>query len=231
MNLSPMQAVSRALHYRFADPDLLRLALTHRSLEADSTDTFASNERLEFLGDAVLGLVVATELHDAWDLPEGQMAKVRAAVVNETTLAAVARTVGIPEALRLGKGEESTGGRHKASIVADAMEAVIGAIFLDGGFESAREVVLERWRPLIADRAAAPGGRDYKTRLQELLARRGEEPVYEIVDEGGPDHARYFETVVRVGGEVVGRGTGTSKKRTEQAAARDALVHLGDTDA
>jgi ribonuclease-3 len=222
----PLEA---SLGYDFADPSLLELALTHRSFTAEE-DAEESNERLEFLGDAVLGLVVSTELHEAWDLREGEMAKVRAAVVNEATLAAVARSIGVDEAVQISRGEDASGGRHKPSILADAMEALIGAVYLDGGLEAARRVVLGRWRPIIADRAASPGERDYKTRLQEVLAREGLLPVYEVAG-SGPDHSRMFEAAVRVGGEILGHGVGSSKKRAQQAAARAALEARGVADA
>ena len=222
----PLEAT---LGYRFGDPSLLELALTHRSFTAEE-DAEESNERLEFLGDAVLGLIVSTELHEAWELKEGEMAKVRAAVVNESTLAAVARSLGIDDAVLISRGEEASGGRTKPSILADATEALIGAVFLDGGLESARRVVLGRWRPIIADRAASPGERDYKTRLQEILAREGDLPVYDVTG-SGPDHSRFFEAEVRVGGATLGRGTGSSKKRAQQAAARDALEARGVADA
>ncbi len=217
------------LGHLFADPGLLDLALTHKSMIAEGAGD-SSNERLEFLGDAVLGLVVADELHQTFDLAEGEMAKVRAGVVNEATLAAVARSVGLGAHVRLGRGEEASGGRRKASILADALEAVIGAIYLDGGLEAARTAVLGLWRPIISERSETPGERDYKTRLQELLARDGRIPDYDVAA-AGPDHARSFTAIVRVSGEVLGRGVGSSKKRAEQDAAKAALGSLGDQDA
>ena len=225
----PERALQAAIGYTFGDPSLLDLALTHRSFTAEE-DFDESNERLEFLGDAVLGLIVSTELHEAWDLSEGEMAKVRAAVVNESTLAAVAQGAGLDNAVRISRGEAASGGRAKASILADAMEAVIAAVFLDGGLAAARRVVLARWRPLIAERAAVPGERDYKTRLQEVLARDGRLPVYDVIG-SGPDHSRVFEAEVRVDGEVLGRGSGSSKKRAQQSAARAALEARGIADA
>jgi ribonuclease-3 len=227
--VEPERALQAAIGYTFGDASLLDLALTHRSFTAEE-DFDESNERLEFLGDAVLGLIVSTELHEAWDLSEGEMAKVRAAVVNESTLAAVAQGAGLDNAVRISRGEDASGGRAKASILADAMEAVIAAVFLDGGLAAARRVVLARWRPLIAERAAVPGERDYKTRLQEVLARDGRLPVYDVVG-SGPDHSRVFEAVVRVDGEVLGRGGGSSKKRAQQSAARAALEARGIADA
>ena len=217
-------AVAAALGHPFADPGLLARALTHRSLTAEEPGE-PSNERLEFLGDAVLGLVIADELYSSWGLSEGEMAKVRAAVVNEASLAAVAHRIGLGAAIRLGRGEESTGGREKPSILADAMEAVLGAVYLDGGLEAARRVILADWRPLVAERAASPGRRDYKTRLQEILARRGVVPGYEV-EAAGPDHARTFRAEVYADGEHLGAGEGSSKTRAQQEAARRALEAL-----
>jgi ribonuclease-3 len=217
------------LGHVFTDPGLLERALSHKSLISEGGED-TSNERLEFLGDAVLGLVVAEELHQTFDLAEGEMAKVRAGVVNEATLAAVARAVGLGAHVRLGRGEEASGGRRKASILADALEAVIAAIYLDGGLEAARAAVLDLWRPIIAERSETPGERDYKTRLQEILARDGRVPSYDVAA-AGPDHARSFTAIARVDGEVVGRGVGSSKKRAEQDAAKAALGSLGDQDA
>ncbi len=224
-----MAELESALGYVFDDASLLRTALTHRSLEAEYPAA-VSNERLEFLGDAVLGLVVAGELYEAGDMPEGAMAKVRAAVVNEAALARVARQLALGDHLGLGKGEAASGGRDKASILADALEAVIGAIYLDGGIEPALRFIKTHWKELIEDRAAAPGERDYKTRLQEVLAKRGEVPAYDVTG-AGPDHDREFAARVAAGGAVLGEGIGSSKKRAEQAAARGALAALGEGDA
>ena len=217
------------LGYTFRDPRLLRTALTHRSLEAEHTEE-ASNERLEFLGDAVLGLVVAGELYATGGMPEGSMAKVRAAVVNEAALARVARRLGLGEHVGLGKGEAASGGHDKPSILADALEAVIGAIYLDGGIEAARVFIAAHWGELIEERAAVPGERDYKTRLQEVLARSGRVPAYEVTG-SGPDHARRFAARVTAGGDLLGEGEGSSKKRAQQEAARGALARLGEADA
>lgn len=225
----PVAAVARALGHDFADRSLIVEALTHRSLPAEDPAE-VSNERLEFLGDAVLGLVVATLLHDRGDLAEGEMSKVRAAVVDEATLSGIARRIGVGPALRLSRGEEGTGGRDKAPILADALEALIGAVYLDGGLAVAERVVLAHWTPVISRRAAAPGERDFKTRLQEVLARDGDHPEYRVTGTG-PDHARTFTAAVVVAGRTLGEGTGSSKKRAEQAAARQALAGLGDGDA
>ncbi len=221
-----VRAVAAALGHDFEDADLLVEALTHRSLSAEEPEE-ASNERLEFLGDAVLGLVVATELHTRWALTEGEMSMVRAAVVNEATLAGIATTLGLGKALRLGKGEDASGGRDKSQILADALEAVIGAVYLDAGFKKTRKVVRRLWTAVIEERATTPGERDYKTRLQEVLARSGSMPEYAVVG-SGPDHERAFRASVVVAGQVAGTGTGSSKKRAQQVAARRALEAMGE---
>ena len=185
-----------------------------------------SNERLEFLGDAVLGLAVADHIFRAYrDLPEGELSKVRAAVVNSVVLAEVASELEVGPALLLGKGEDQAGGREKPSILADAMEAVIGAVYLDGGWGAAAELVLHLLGDRIEEAAAGPGGQDFKTRLQELAARFDDVPRYEVDDEG-PDHDKRFFASVYVGGRPHGSGEGRSKKQAEQAAARMAWESL-----
>jgi len=217
--------VEAALGYTFESPALVSLALTHRSYAADR-DLTVSYERLEFLGDAVLQLVVTRYLYETYgELAEGEMAKVRAAVVNQQTLAGFARSLGLGGFLLLGHGEESTGGRDKDSILADVVEALLGAVYLDGGYESAAVLVLRLWVPVIEERASAPGLADYKTRLQEILAQRGLLPRYEIT-EAGPDHAKMFRAELWADGELLGTGEGSSKKRAEQDAARAASVRM-----
>lgn len=197
-------------------------ALTHRSWCAEHPGD-ESNERLEFLGDAVLGVVVTDHLFLAFpDLPEGQLAKARAAVVSSTTLAEVGRELGVGLDLRLGKGEDASGGREKASILADAVEAVLGAMYLDGGLEPVRRLVLEQLSERIDQAAERPGDKDYKTRLQEVAAHDGFTPPVYALTESGPDHHKRFHATVAVGGERLGAGTGTSKKEAEQKAARAA---------
>lgn len=225
-DLAPLELV---LGHDFTAPDLARLALTHRSYAAEH-ELDVSYERLEFLGDAVLQLAVTRYLYDTFpDLAEGEMAKVRAAVVNQPALAGVARRLGIGEYLLLGQGEERSGGRQKDSILSDVVEALLGAIYLDGGYGSAEQLVLELLTPLIAERSAAPGSKDFKTRLQELLARRGLQPRYEL-SETGPDHAKVFTARLFVDGEMIATGEGTSKKRAEQAAARLATAAIAEVD-
>jgi ribonuclease-3 len=214
------------LGYHFTEPALLELALTHRSWCAEHAGE-ESNERLEFLGDAVLGMVVTDHLFATWpDRPEGALAKMRAMVVNAPTLAAVAAGVGIGDAVRLGKGEQASGGSRKPSIAADAMEAVFGAVYLDGGMEAARRVVLHLLAGRISEASAGPGTEDHKTQLQELAAQMFEElPVYVVGDEG-PDHEKRFFARVVVGGVERGAGEGRSKKQAEQAAAGRAIEAL-----
>lgn len=218
-------SLERRLGYTFSEPALLRLALTHRSVSSDDPAR-NDNERLEFLGDAVLQLVVTDLLYEAYpQLAEGQMAKVRAAVVSRSALAEVARFLEVGTHIELAPSEEATGGRDKDSILADAVEAVIGALYLDGGLQPARAAILELWADRVAERAKQPGVKDYKTRLQELTARDGSRPVYSV-DGTGPDHARRFRAVVSVNGTAYGTGEGRSKKEAEQAAARQAIETL-----
>jgi ribonuclease III len=211
------------LGYVFEDRAQLVEALTHRSY-AGEQQLEHSYERLEFLGDAVLQLAVTRYLFENRpDLAEGEMAKVRAAVVNERTLARLARSIEIGPALLLGRGEELTGGREKDSLLSDVIEALVGAIYLESGFAVVEALILGLWRETIDDRAEAPGERDYKTRLQETLARHGLRPRYEV-DEEGPEHAKEFTARVFAGGELLGEGSGSSKKRAEQAAAQVAAA-------
>ena len=225
MTTDALVAVAEAMGHDFADRSLAITATVHRSYEAENDSE--SYERLEFLGDAVLQLAVTHFLFDRFpELPEGEMAKVRAAVVNESVLAAIGREWGVPAALQLGRGEEMTGGRSKSSILSDVVEALLGAVYLDAGYQVARQVVEAHWAGMIIERAASPGLRDYKTRLQERLASEGRRPEY-IVEERGPEHAKVFSAVVIVDAEVLGEGEGTSKKRAEQAAAASALSDAG----
>lgn len=226
---TPASQLESSLGYRFSDQAVLQAALTHRSFQAENTDV-SDNERLEFLGDAVLGLSVTTYLYSAFpSMSEGEMAKVRAASVSKDELTAVAAEVGLHDHLRLGRGEEVTGGRTKSSILANAMEAVIGAIYLDSNLEDASAVVLSLWAERIRERAQRPGGADHKTRLQEVLATGGRFPHY-VVEASGPDHRKEFHAEVQVGGKVRGKGSGASKREAEQEAARAALTALTSGD-
>jgi ribonuclease-3 len=216
----------KALGVRFKDPSLLQTALTHRSFafERGGTET---NERLEFLGDAVLGVVVTDLAYNGFpDLQEGELAKLRAAIVNMGTLAVVARELGLGEEIFLGRGEELSGGREKASILADALEAVLGAVYLDRGMDRVSGLVNRLFWPRMEAYARGEGERDYKTGLQELAAQEvGRIPEYRVL-ERGPDHQKEFTAFVHVAGRELGRGVGRSKKEAEQRAAREAFDRL-----
>jgi ribonuclease-3 len=208
------------------DDEMLNLALTHRSY-AYEHGGIAHNERLEFLGDSVLGIIVTETLYRAYpELPEGQLAKLRAAVVNARALAEVARTLGLGDFLHLGRGEETTGGRDKLSILADAMEAVIGAVYLSAGQSEAAALVHRLFDPLISASAQLGAGLDWKTSLQEASANAGLGlPDYQVQD-SGLDHEKEFDARVLVSGEVLGIGHGRSKKLAEQEAAEQAYRAL-----
>jgi len=208
------------------DDAILERALTHRSF-AYENGGIPTNERLEFLGDSVLGLVVTDTLFRQHpDLPEGQLAKLRAAVVNSRALATVGRELGLGAHVRLGRGEETTGGRDKASIVADTVEAVIGAVYIDRGLEVASQLVHRLFDPLIEQAAALGAGLDWKTSLQELCASLSVGVPDYVIEESGPDHQKAFVARVKVGEELFGAGHGASKKEAEQHAAQAAYQSL-----
>jgi ribonuclease-3 len=215
-----------ALGHTFSHRAHLEAALIHRSYCAEHADA-VSNERMEFLGDALLGLSVTVHVFDAYPgLPEGELAKLRASVVNAEVLAELARSIDLGDALILGKGEDASGGRCKPSILADAMEAVIAAVYLDAGWDASDALVLRLLGDVIREGATGPGGHDFKTRLQELVARRFEQlPRYAVRAEG-PDHSKQFFATVTVQGEEYGAGEGRSKKHAEQAAAQAAWARL-----
>ena len=211
------------------DPELIERALTHRSY-AYENGGLPTNERLEFLGDAVLGLIITDALYSGHpDLPEGQLAKLRASVVNMRALADVARRLGptgLGTYVRLGRGEEVTGGRDKASILADTLEALLGAVYVEHGLDVADTVVHKLFDPVLADAAQRGAGLDWKTSLQELTASLSLGVPEYAVSEEGPDHAKSFTAVARVGGESFGSGAGRSKKEAEQKAAEAAWTAL-----
>jgi len=226
-----LASLDRALGVSFDDAALRTAALTHRSY-AFEHGTEITNERLEFLGDSVLGLVVTDMAYASYpDLPEGALAKLRAAIVNMIALADVARSLGLGDMVLLGKGEELSGGRDKSSILADALEAVFGAIYLDRGLDVARELIERLFRPRMEAYARGEGDRDYKTILQELASQELRSmPEYRL-EERGPDHAKEFTATVFVAGEALGTGTGRSKKEAEQQAAREAHSRIADRSA
>ncbi|MDN4614994.1 ribonuclease III [Leifsonia sp. F6_8S_P_1B] len=210
------------------DPELLELALTHRSY-AYEHGGIPTNERLEFLGDSILGQAVTVKLYrENPDLDEGELAKRRASLVSSVALAEVARGIGLGEYLRLGRGENQSGGRDKASILADTVEALIGATYLDRGGEVATALVLRLIEPLLADPDRFGAAMDPKTALQEAAARRGAgAPVYTVTNTG-PDHSKTFHATVEVEGVVTASGEGTSKKQAEMAAALTAWTELSN---
>jgi ribonuclease-3 len=214
------------LRIRFRDDGLRHMALTHRSYAFENA-LQETNERLEFLGDAVLGIVITDLAYRQFpDLSEGELAKLRAATVNMTTLAEVARELGLGELVLLGKGEEMSGGRDKPSILADAMEAVLGAVYLDRGLNSARKLIERLFWPRMQAYARGEGARDFKTTLQELASQDLHAmPDYRIA-ERGPDHEKEFTATVYLAGKRWGSGVGRSKKEAEQQAAREAFERL-----
>lgn len=223
-----LAALAQAIGYPDGASALLLQAMTHKSYANEQSGDALYNERLEFLGDAVLGLLVAEALMAAHpDLEEGKLSRLRASLVNARSLADAARARGVGVVLCLGKGEERTGGREKDSLLADAYEAMLGALYLDQGLEAARAVVQADFAARIDAGEPAVAHRDHKTALQELAqARFGEAPDYRLVDESGPDHDKQFSVETWVDGACVGRGQGRSKKQAERRAAREAWRRL-----
>lgn len=222
------EALDRALGVAFDDARLREVALTHRSFAFERGLT-VTNERLEFLGDSVLGVVVTDLAYRTYpEMPEGSLAKLRAAIVNMSALADVARSLDLGSVVLLGKGEEQSGGRNKSSILADALEAVFGAVYLDRGLDVARELIERLFRPRMEAYVRGEGDRDYKTILQELASQMLHAmPEYRLA-ERGPDHEKEFTATVYLGGESMGTGTGRSKKEAEQQAAHEAFIRISE---
>lgn len=224
-----VEEAESTLELDFRQPALLEQALTHRSLLQDMRQIQASNERLEFLGDSVLGQVVAEYLyrkHPRW--AEGRLTKIKAAAVSEPTLAQAARRLGLGNLVRMSRGEEQSGGRDRDSLLSDALEAVIGALYLDRGMRGARAFVLRVLQDSIDRIEAQLQGKDYKTVLQEQIQEQTKTvPHYKVIEESGPDHAKMFVVQVLVNHQVLGHGSGRTKKAAEQAAARQALETSG----
>lgn len=216
----PAEPLEEVVGHRFRDPGLLKQALSHKSFASES-GTGVYNERLEFLGDSVLAAVVAHQLFADYPLEdEGTLSKKKSLLVSRPSLAAWGEELGLGARLYLGVGEETTGGRTRQSLLANAVEALIGAVYLDGGYEAAAAFV-RRW---CAGRHGSLAETDHKSRLQELLQKKHKTPpTYELASAAGPDHDKTFFVVVRMGDRELGRGTGKNKKEAEQAAARDAL--------
>ncbi|WP_150463003.1 ribonuclease III [Nesterenkonia ebinurensis] len=217
--MSESETLQKSLGVHIA-PEALRLALTHRSYAYENAG-LPTNERLEFLGDAVLQLVVTDYLYTTFeDLSEGDLAKLRPALVSTRALARIARTLELGPHIRLGEGELRTNGAAKDSILADTMEAIIGACYLSNGFETARSLVLRLVTPLLSDKEAMTAGKDWKTTIQELAAAREMGEIRYQIEDFGPDHRKHFRATVTIGGQPYGQGTGPSKKEAERDAAR-----------
>ena len=224
-----MDGLEQKLGYKFNNINLLKNALTHSSYANEVRNGFSSNERLEFLGDSVLSIVVSDYIYKHYpNMPEGELTKLRASLVCEKSLCAFSRELELGSYLMLGKGEDKGGGRERDSILADAFEAVLAAISLDGGMEPARRHVMNfvlRELKHTDDEVF----KDYKTALQEIIQRNPEESVtYILIDESGPDHDKSFTVEVRLNSNVIGKGTGKNKKRAEQMAAKEALMLMGE---
>jgi ribonuclease-3 len=223
-----MEVLQKKLNYKFNNIKLLENALTHSSYANEVRNGITSNERLEFLGDSVLSVIVAEHLFSNFKtIPEGELTKLRASLVCEKSLCAFSRELELGKFLKLGRGEEKGGGRERDSILADAFEAVLAAIYLDGGMEAAKKHVL-RFVVEELNHKTNEGFKDYKTALQEIIQRNPEESVtYILKNESGPDHNKIFEVEVHLNSNVIGVGTGKNKKQAEQMAAKQALELMG----
>ena len=213
------------VHIHFKNLELLDLAFHHRSVTNEKKNVH-NNERLEFLGDSVLGMVTASYLYNLLENPEGDLAKIKSIVVSEKALAPVAVRFGVDKLLVLGHGEEMTGGRKKPAILADCMEAIIGAYYLDSDYKNAEKFVLEFIKPAVTE-VLKEGTKDYKTVLQELCQKKYKNcPVYELVERTGPEHDQTFKYIVHIGEQIFGPATGKTKKEAEQNVAKEALDYL-----
>ncbi len=222
-----LSALEKTIGYTFRDIEILRVATTHSSYANEVKHQVKFNERLEFLGDAVLSIIVSDHLFHRSGSQEGELTKMRAALVCEKSLKLFADKIELGQYLQLGKGEEMTGGRTRPSILADAFEAVIAAIYLDGGLEAAREFVLPFVDEMLKDTSKV-SFKDYKTLLQEIIQKNPEEHLsYHLVDQWGPDHDKHFVVEIHLNSNVIGRGEGKSKKNAEQVAAKQALELMG----
>ena len=226
--MSHLSVLQKTLGYAFRDEGLLRLALTHPSVAHETPGNTPHNQRLEFLGDSVLGLILTRELYEKFpSMDEGPLTKARAQMVNRRTLAAEARRLGLGEHLIVSRGEEASGGRERQSALADAFEALLGAIFLDGGYDAAQDFILRCFRDAFGELTKIPNLENPKGELQELLQSKSPDaPLYELTCVSGPDHDRIFECAVFHQGIELGRGRGKSKKEAESQAALIALLNL-----
>ncbi|HHX18787.1 MAG TPA: ribonuclease III [Clostridium sp.] len=226
-----IEELEKIIQYTFKDKNNIILALTHSSYANEYKNLkFTSNERLEFLGDTVLNMIISEEIYTKYnDLSEGEMTKFRSNVICETSLAKCAKNINIGKYLLLGKGEENTGGRYRVSILSDAVEALIGALYLDAGLEMAKNFVLDQMGEMIEKSIKGIIFMDYKTQLQEILQKGNEKRVvYEIVAEKGPDHDKVFISQVKIDGKPAGKGKGKTKKEAEQMAAKETIKALGN---
>ncbi|HZJ83218.1 MAG TPA: ribonuclease III [Clostridia bacterium] len=223
--IKKLEELQKRVGYKFEDINLLITALTHSSYANEKRGQAPDNERLEFLGDAVLGMVIADHLYGTFrQYTEGSLTKIRASIVSEGSLAEIARSIDLGQFLLLGKGEANTGGGNRESVLADAVEAIIGAVYLEGGIDGARRLILELFTFLMEKSFEGKGFQDYKTNLQEILQKDSElEIVYGVIKEKGPDHDKEFVVQVYHGGQAIGQGRGKSKKEAEQEAAKEAL--------
>ena len=225
-----MEALEERLGYKFKNINLLKNSLTHSSYANEVRGGFSSNERLEFLGDSVLSIIVSEHIYNKYpNMPEGELTRLRASLVCEKSLCAFSRELGIGEFLKLGNGEDKHGGRERDSILADAFEAVLASIYLDGGMAAARKHVMNTVLRDLKHHCDEDTFKDYKTTLQEIIQRNPEESVtYILIDESGPDHDKSFTVEVHLNSNTIGTGTGKSKKQAEQMAAKQALKLMGE---
>lgn len=230
MTHDELDQLQERLGYRYGDPERLLHALTHPSYNNERTEQVGDYQRLEFLGDAILGMLLAEDLYRRFPgADEGELSRSRAHLAGQGALAGIARSLGLGGAIRLGRGEELTGGRDKDSILSDVVEAIIATVYQDGGLEAARGLVGRLFEGQIGLNPAESAVRDAKSELQELLSARGlPVPEYRLVEESGPPHDRWFHFSVLVGGRVAGQGQGRSKKNAQQEAAGQALQQLSD---
>lgn len=221
--------LKKKLGFHWQNDDHLRLAMTHSSFSYESKEKIMSNQRLEFLGDAVLELLVSSYLYHAFpESSEGELTKLRAAMVCESSLARLAKKLELGQCLYMGKGEERSGGRERPSILADSFESLLGAIYLDQGIEGAKLFLQQHLQGLVEEARKGNLDRDYKTELQELLQKKSVDPVtYVVLKEDGPDHQKVFTAGVMHLGKEMGKGMGNSKKEAEQQAAKKALQKMG----
>lgn len=222
-----LKELQEIIGYQFKDEYLLEVAVTHSSYANEVKHHTKYNERQEFLGDAVLSIIVSDYLFNNYKVPEGELTKLRASIVCEKSLDVMANKIGLGNFLRLGKGEEMTGGRTRPSIIADAFEALIASIYLDSGMESAKKFVLPFVTEMLEDETRL-SFKDYKTILQEIIQQNPEERlIYKLVEEKGPDHDKRFVVDVMINSNIIGKGEGRSKKTAEQMAAKEALELMG----